>query len=89
MGYLKRLKRIKITILAVILLSCVFCGAMMAGVKPALAALAPLAEETCSVTWGVELRPTEITLRVEIECPWLRQVRPINRLSLSPIDRKW
>jgi hypothetical protein len=83
------LKRVKITILAVVLVSCVLCGAMTAGVKPALAALAPLAEEICSVTWGAEPQPTGVTLRVNIECPWLMQLRPINRLHLSPIDRKW
>jgi hypothetical protein len=83
------LKRVKITILAVVLLSCVLCGAMTAGVKPALAALSPLAEEICSVTWGAEPQPTGVTLRVEIECPWLMRLRLINRLHLNPIDRKW
>lgn len=86
MEHLKRLKRAKITILAVVLLTCVLCGGMTAGVK---SALAPLAGELGAVTWGAEQRPTGITLSVEIEWPWLIQLRPINRLHLSPIDRKW
>ncbi len=83
------LKRVKITILAVVLLNCILCRAMTAVVKPALAALSPLTEEICSATWSAEPQPIGVTLRVEIECPWLMRLRQINRLHLSPIDRKW
>ena len=89
MGCLKRLKRVKITMPVIVLLSCVCCGAMAAGVKPALAALAPPAGERCSMTWVVERQPAGVMLGLKIECPQLMRLRPITRLPLSPIDRKW
>ena len=89
MKFLKRLKRAQIAILALVLLSFIFCGAMMTGVRPALAALSPPVEENCSVTWLVEQQPTGVMLGVKIECPQLMRLTPINRLHLSPVDRKW
>ena len=89
MKHLKNLTRAKITVLIVVLLNCVLCGATMAGVKPAPATPASLAEQICAVTWGAEHRPTAVTLKINGECSWLRQLRPIHRLHLGPLDRRW
>lgn len=86
---MKPLKRLKLWTWVLVLLSCAGCGAMAAGVRPALAALSPLAEETCTLTWTPVHRPAGLTLTMDLDCSGLMRLRPIQRLHLSPVDRKW
>jgi hypothetical protein len=82
-------KSARLTILGLVLCSCILCGGLVAGIRPALAALSPLAEETCSASWAVTRGRSEVTLSVKLDCSGLIRLRPINRLYLNPVDRKW
>lgn len=86
---MKFLPKFKSGIGLVVLLSCVFCGGMAAGLKPALAALQPLAAETCTVTWVMERRPAGLRVGIELDCQPLLRRGLLWRLYLNPVDHKW
>ncbi len=86
---MKLLQGIKMGPWLVVLLSCIVCGGMAAGVKPALAALQPLAAETCTVTWVMERRPAGLRVGIDLDCQPLLRRGLLWRLYLNPVDHKW
>jgi hypothetical protein len=87
------LRGLKAWVWVLILFGCVSCGAVTTGIKPALAALGPLTEETCSMTWRTERRPAGLTWSMDFDCAELShqfmQLRSVQRLNLNRVDRKW
>lgn len=87
MKLLKKLKGTRMTTPVIVLLNIACCGIMMT--STVMVILSSLVGQVCQVTWAVEPQPAGLTLSVKIECPSLMQWRPINRLYLNPVDRKW